>query len=632
MTDSRPEARAGPHTDARRARAAMCLGALGTAILTVLAFPPVGLWWLAFAAPVPLVWAADRAFGRLRPMGAALAAVAGIMPLWALQQRWILGVSAPGAVLLVVYLSLFSGAFVVLAWWCASRWRAPVWFVAPWVLAGLEWSRAAVLFKGYPWLLAGHPIIESPALARAGAVVGASGVSLMVNILACTALGVVVARGRWRAVGAATGLGIAGVWALASIPAPVRAPESLRVAVVQTNVPQDNKQWWAPPQRMADLDMMLALTELACTIDPPPDLIVWPETMFPGTSIAPEAVSEERAANLIWSTPADEPWPELGWVVSRGPDGIDPPAPVTGPFESGGRLVMPTAVAADSVLTWQSRLGPPLLLGSEGYENLRLSVDPATGAVTSRWDRAFNSSFLVVDGRVEPTRYDKLHLTPFGEVMPYISAWPWLERLFLRVGVGASGMSFDLDAGDRPVWHAVPTDSGPVRVGTPICSEGAVPAVCRRLTYIRGLRQADLLVQLTNEGWFGGFDGGRSQHLQIVRWRARELGTSVVRAANTGVSAVIDPWGGVVRAGVGREGRRELYRAPGVLWAQAPLAEGETLYARIGDACGWLGLGVCAALALLAAARPKPDAPWAPSGARSEADRVESRSQARPGA
>lgn len=256
------------------------------------------------------------------------------------------------------------------------------------------------------------------------------------------------------------------------------------------------------------------------------------------------------------------------------------------------------SVAADSLFAMQEHFGVPFLVGAEGTDGLALPIDEATGRVTYHDDGMFNSSYLLDNGRMVGERYDKMQLTPFGEVMPYISAWPWLEEQLLRIGLGAEGMAFELDAGSRPVTHVLQTESGLVRVATPICFEGIMSATCRRLAYSGGERQADVLIQLTNEGWFGGFDGAREQHLQIVRWRAVELGTSVVRAANTGISAVIGPDGRVLEHGVlGGD-----WRVDGVMWGQAPLANRETAYARIGDAVGWaslagLGLVVIASVA-----------------------------------
>ena len=106
-----------------------------------------------------------------------------------------------------------------------------------------------------------------------------------------------------------------------------------------------------------------------------------------------------------------------------------------------------------------------------------------------RWDRQFNSAYLVGAGPPPYPRYDKVFLAPFGETMPYISNWDWLERALLSVG--AAGMTFDLDRGGEPVRFDVPWQGGSVRVATPICFEDAFPALCRRFASLPDGAQSD---------------------------------------------------------------------------------------------------------------------------------------------
>ena len=115
-----------------------------------------------------------------------------------------------------------------------------------------------------------------------------------------------------------------------------------------------------------------------------------------------------------------------------------------------------------------------------------------------------------------------------------------------------------------------------------------------------GIRRAEVLVNLTNDGWFGDSDMTREQHLQIARWRARELATPVIRAANTGISAAIDARArligkpddpGKVVAAPRQEGR---------LIREVIPAQGLTIYARVGDVFTWSALA--AAVVLTAAA------------------------------
>src|SRR5205814_4698027 len=130
-------------------------------------------------------------------------------------------------------------------------------------------------------------------------------------------------------------------------------------------------------------------------------------------------------------------------------------------------------------------------------------------------------------------------------------------------------------------------DKPDVIVATPICFEATKPGLCRRLVS-REPDQPRVIVNLTNDGWFGWFDPGRWQHLQIARWRAVELGVPVVRAANTGVSAAIDARGCLMKAGV--EVAPGAARSDGFLIADVTRGAGATIHTRLGDVFGWSGL------------------------------------------
>src|SRR5690606_30188490 len=116
----------------------------------------------------------------------------------------------------------------------------------------------------------------------------------------------------------------------------------------------------------------------------------------------------------------------------------------------------------------------------------------------------------------------------FGEVMPYISNFPALEQALMDLAAG--GMSFALRRGADAHGLTVPAGEEPLHIATPICFEAASGPTTRRLA---AQPRAHLLVNVTNDGWFGDFDPARLQAAQIARWRAVELATPVVRAANT---------------------------------------------------------------------------------------------------
>jgi apolipoprotein N-acyltransferase len=191
----------------------------------------------------------------------------------------------------------------------------------------------------------------------------------------------------------------------------------------------------------------------------------------------------------------------------------------------------------------------------------RLDAPLLTGVVRVEGKQGWNSVALIP--ALDPTRivYDKHHLVPFGEYIPF----PWLlERIGLRRMTVGEGYGYL--AGPGPTVVDLPV-LGPTLIL--ICYEAVFPQDLAT----PGKRPA-LILHLTNDAWFGTFSGPY-QHLDQVRLRAIELGLPVVRAANTGISAVIDPYGRVLDSlPLGQKGVLD-YPVP------APLPA--TLYARTGD-------------------------------------------------
>jgi apolipoprotein N-acyltransferase len=535
------------------------------AVLMACAFPPVGWWPLAFVAILPLVWLACREGGTgsqlnstgdpktARPWHPAwldpLMVSVGALPLWAYEQVWIIDVSALGYYPMVAALAAFAGIFVWAVRRMRRRWPAvPLAILVPIAWTGIEVVHGEVAFTGYPWMLLGHPLIEWIPLASPAAVLGVYFVGFLVAMVVGAIADAAFVRPARPAAAVAGVVVAAAIWTACDLFAPMGAsgPGPMRVAVVQTNIPQDNKNEWKPAARLHDFARFVELTRKAANASPKPDLIVWPETMFPGIALDPWFAEhlERRAAQ--------------------------------GAGEPEARSLTPIYA---QTLALQQELGIPLLIGSTGYDRLETPGGEASLLL-------YNSAFLVEHGSVSPIRYDKIKLTPFGEVMPYIEYWPWLQKKLLALG--ANGMDFNLQKGTRPRVFTIRTAQGPVSVSTPICFEGTTPSVNRSLVRVQP-EIPNLIVNLTNDGWFSWFDPGRWQHLQNARWRSVELGVPMVRAANTGVSCSIDGRGRVLKAGV--DGDKATARVDGVLIADVRPAVPATIYSRIGRVFVWTALG-----------------------------------------
>jgi apolipoprotein N-acyltransferase len=181
--------------------------------------------------------------------------------------------------------------------------------------------------------------------------------------------------------------------------------------------------------------------------------------------------------------------------------------------------------------------------------------------------RAYNSIYVLNHEGSVPALYDKVHLVPFGEYLPFQD---FLERLGLMQLTKIRGGYIP---GQQHNTLAIP---GAPPLLPLVCYEIIFPKEAR--TFL-GERPA-WIVNVTNDGWFGT-SSGPYQHFQQARVRAIELGLPLVRAANTGISAVVDPLGRIV-------GSLPL-GAEGVLDARLPQSLPPTLYTRIGDSHTFLG-------------------------------------------
>ena len=140
-----------------------------------------------------------------------------------------------------------------------------------------------------------------------------------------------------------------------------------------------------------------------------------------------------------------------------------------------------------------------------------------------------NSAFLISPAGRISGRYDKVHLVPYGEYVPLRSLFPFIGKL--AVGVG----DFRAGAG----YHPLTMNNH--QIGVLICYEAIFPEASR----IYKNMGAELLVNITNDAWFG-FSSAPYQHLSMTVFRAVENRLYVVRAANTGISAIVDPAGSII--------------------------------------------------------------------------------------
>ncbi len=170
----------------------------------------------------------------------------------------------------------------------------------------------------------------------------------------------------------------------------------------------------------------------------------------------------------------------------------------------------------------------------------------------------YNSAMLLGPGGEERGVYRKIHLVPFGEMIPYEDRFEVLRRVNFGEGDFSPGRDYEVMRVDG------------IPFGVAICFESIFPDLTRQFAR----RGARFIVNITNDEWFGP-SLGPHQHAQMAVLRTVECRVGMVRCANTGISMVIDPYGRPI-------GRTELFKRA-ALTEDIPLGTGRTPYVRIGD-------------------------------------------------
>jgi len=174
----------------------------------------------------------------------------------------------------------------------------------------------------------------------------------------------------------------------------------------------------------------------------------------------------------------------------------------------------------------------------------------------------FNSVYLLSPNGEVAGRFDKVHLVPFGEYVPLRGLFPFMGKLVAGVGDFGTGSAYEPFLIDE------------YRVGVLICYEVIFPAAARQ--YVN--KGVHMLVNVTNDAWFG-CSSAPYQHLSMAVFRAVEGKVPLVRAANTGISAVIDPLGHI-------HGQTPLFIAT-TFRTSIPLTKIATIYGQVGDLFSW---------------------------------------------
>lgn len=513
--------------------------ALLSGVLQILIFPLPGLFVLSWIATAPLLLAILQARRpetlqlndsgvRLEPASPGqaflLAYLSGIV-WYAGTCYWVYdtmhqygGLSVPAAIgvllLFCLYLALYNGIFGLLIALAADRgspFHRRALILAPFLWVAMEFARTRI--SGFPWDLLGTVQVDNVPLARIASFVGVYGISFEIMLVnAAIAAAFIVPRQRRQA------LLIAAVAAIFVLQAgrwlPTAAlPTDHTAELVQENIPiLDNSAWTKEyfEGTLRNLNWITVRPPAAGQSSQPPSLVVWPES----------------------------------------------PAP----FYSGDPLFrMAASQTARESRAW-------LVTGSIGIKNG--SANPV------RATEAYNSAVLVSPDGDWVGRYDKVHLVPFGEYVPFQKLFAFAGGLTKEVGDFSAGTSRE------------PLNAGGVKLGVFICYESIFPDEVRQFA----ANGAQVFVNISNDGWYGD-SGAYAQHLNQSRMRAIENNRWLLLDTNTGVTASVDPNGRIVA--------RLQRKIRGTLSAPYSLTDVTTFYTRHGDWFAYLCAIISAGILLM---------------------------------
>jgi apolipoprotein N-acyltransferase len=501
----------------RRALIAFSAGAL-----SVLALAPFEVWPAMFFTMPVVVWLVDGAAdGRLGGLPGAMITgwwlgfgyhLAGLY--WvgdaflvdAKTFGWLLPFAVAGLPAFLACYTAFGLALARLLW---TRGSARILALAV-SLTVAEWLRGH-LFSGFPWNLYGYALTGPLMLAQGAALIGIWGLTFVAVAVFAAPATLIDDRADTRRPWLPLALALVVLSALAGYGAwrlsrtPIAFVDNVRLRIMQPNLQQDDKFNYSAKHKV--MSHYLELSD---------------------RSTGPRSNGMRDVTHLIWPESA------FPFVLTRERDAL---------------AQIAALLPRDAVLITGAVRAPELPPG-----------EPIT--------HAYNSVYVIDhDGTIQSV-YDKIHLVPFGEYLPFQD---FLERLGL---MQLTKMPGGFLAGDRRRAMAVPH------------APRMLPFICYEIIFpdetAPGSDRPGWLLNLTNDGWFG-ISTGPYQHLQQARLRTIEQGLPLVRAANTGVSAVIDPVGRIIKSlPLGAEG---------VLDAPLPRRIGPTLYARGGDGIAIFLLG-----------------------------------------
>jgi len=478
------------------------LAAISSGVLAAVAVPPVDQGWLIWIALVPLILAvlcSGETSQRRGWRDLALGYVSGLTFFWCCF-FWLTTVTSPGWFALAFYMGLY---FAVWAWFCGlMRPRHDRIAVVDNWSAMLARAKSERPPSASPWVSSAHNLFFAFSLAVAWVPLEWTR-GWLISGFGWNGLGVAM-HATWPMIQLAEWTGVTGISFVVAFCNAIFAATALRL-------------WRETHGRFVRPHFDLTLT------------LVGVVAIFALGLRAVQSRPQTRPLRvaLVQSDVPREHKFDLRYKQN-----------IFDKFETLSKIAL-SSLANVQLLIWpESALPAPVLEDRESFEYVTHiadsgHVDLLLGAIDEEPRRVYNAALLIRRGS-DPQIYRKVHLVPFGEYIPFRHSFP----LFARIA--GDQVPEDFDAGDEFTVFELSGDRG--RVAPLICFEDTIGDLTRQFV----LRGADLLVTVTNDGWFLRSAGSR-QHLANAVFRCVETRRPMVRAANTGVTCFVNDLGRVTQ-------------------------------------------------------------------------------------
>jgi len=498
----------------RRTWAGILLAFTVTALMLTVIQPPFGIWQLAWVALVPFILVCSP---QANVKWLVLVSYVISLCYWLGNLYWIGPVTWAGWLTFCFYTALLWPLLAISVRFCRRK-NIALFLAVPILVVGAERLQGLFL-GGFYWRHLSHSQYENTALIQIADIFGAAGVSFLAAMVNGLIAELIIAAREKKIfkIGYLVKTILVSVCVIAAIfygrwrieQTEQFVEEGPLIAAVQSNVPQSVKRSHAATEEI--FNDMVKNSEASAKAGA--ELIVWPETMV-------QAVLDERILRVL----------DLSSIHKTLDNRIREHAKATGAYILAGATGGSPEIKRDFDIVFAEK---------------------------------YNSAFLYQpDGNQAKEHYNKIHLVPFGEVVPFKDDFPLLHKLLMKftpydydytLNYGTEYTVFEMKGRGLPL-----RGNKTYRFGAMICYEGTIPSIARKFAIDdNGGKKADWLVNISNDGWFVSFENGKarasqssisastelSQHTAICAFRAVENRLGILRSVNTGISCLIDTAG-----------------------------------------------------------------------------------------